>query len=198
MTQSNDKVEAALTNFSEKLEALVDQVKNSNTGFDLVNQELAVLHANVKRLSKIITDDNGTMSVITRLALLEEKITHIKEWQENYQQESKNKLEEDIKELNDELEEIQRVLITINNTIDDHSQKFEEAEQEERLAKELEEAEKKGSIQIETSKHQFRLNILKIVIGGIITLLVGYATAYFTQSNHHTQTIPDPTHQIQH
>lgn len=76
-----------LESTSEVLEKLLDQIQESEVDLAAHKTELRILCEEVKRLSSIVRGEGG-VSLITRMALLEQRMTELeKDWQEKKHEE---------------------------------------------------------------------------------------------------------------
>lgn len=62
---------------SDQVQKLLDEVRESEVDFAAIKTELRILCERVKELSAIIRDGEGGISLLTRLALLEQKFTQL-------------------------------------------------------------------------------------------------------------------------
>ena len=77
MTADNDMMERlvnGLESTTKLAQALLQEAKESEKEFSAVKTELAILKDNFKALSRIIQDGNGEMSIMTKMALLDQKL----------------------------------------------------------------------------------------------------------------------------
>ena len=181
MTQSNNN--EVLHRLTSSLEVLLGQIKESQAEFATIKAELAVLHDNVKLLSRIVMDGDGNVSVITRVALLEQKIDDVIKWQEyheNWEKETQKRLSRFISDFKEEVEEIQRQVLKMESRVDRHEQQLVRDERAEQAAidKELElaHAEKINSLEVKAERQKLVLKIAGVVVGIVLTFLAGYLT----------------------
>lgn len=173
-----------LNRLAASLENLLDELKESQVEFATIKSELAVLHNSVQILSKIVRDGDGNMSILTKIALLEQKIDDILKWQDRHQ-ETHQRLKGDIVSLNEDIEELQRQLALIgvklvnyDKQLDEYDKQLaadERAEQEE-VSKQLELAheERLAVRQLRTERQKFLLKIIAAIIAAIVAFLAGW------------------------
>jgi chromosome segregation ATPase len=178
MTQSNSNNEM-LSRLADSLENLLGQIKVSQAEFATIKTELSVLHENVKILSKIVRDGDGNMSVLTKIALLDQKIGEILKWQDHHRA-THQQLHEDISQLRDDMDELQRQLVIMGAQVEGHDKRLEREERAEQAAldKELELAhtEKLNSVHIRAERQKLALKVVGTIVAIILTFLAGYVT----------------------
>jgi len=69
-----------LESTAEQVQTLLEEIRDSKINFAAINTELKFLVDNVKELSSIVRDGDGSGSVLTRLALIERSIEDLKEY----------------------------------------------------------------------------------------------------------------------
>ena len=80
-----------LSETTEVIEKLLDQVQEGQVEFAAVKTELRILCEEVRRLSSIIRGDNG-ISIVTRQALVEQKMEALEQlWQEKRKEEKEER-----------------------------------------------------------------------------------------------------------
>lgn len=91
--QKTDNSDLLLAHLAESLEstskltqALLSDLRESEADFAVVKTELRILQENVKSLSQIINEgtDGAAVSILTRAALVEEKLDNINKWIDNH------------------------------------------------------------------------------------------------------------------
>ncbi len=182
MMQSNNNNEV-LNRLTNSLENLLGQIKESQTEFAAIRTELAVLHDNVKVLSRIVLDGDGNVSVITKVALLDQKINDVLKWQDshdNWEQETHQRLADSITELRVEVEEIQLQVLKAESRIELHDKQLQRDEQAEQAAidKKLEiaHAERLNNMKLQAERQKLILKIVGVVVAMLLTFLAGYLT----------------------
>jgi hypothetical protein len=73
-----------LDSTAKMTQALLSDLRESEADFASVKTELNILKENVKGLSQIIRDGDGTSSILTRVALIEQNIENVKKWMDNH------------------------------------------------------------------------------------------------------------------
>ena len=80
-----------LSETTEVIEKLLDQVQEGQVEFAAVKTELRILCEEVRRLSSIIRGENG-ISIVTRQALVEQKMEALEQlWQEKRKEEKEER-----------------------------------------------------------------------------------------------------------
>lgn len=74
------KLSESLESTSKLTQLLLSEMRESESEFAAVKTELSILRDNFKELSSIIREGNGAVSVITRIALIEQKLDTINKW----------------------------------------------------------------------------------------------------------------------
>ena len=62
---------------SEQVQKLLDTVRSSELDFAAIKTELRILCENVKDISYLLRDGDGGVSLITKIALLEQKVKEL-------------------------------------------------------------------------------------------------------------------------
>lgn len=75
--QTLEKLAHGLESTSRLAQALLHEIKESEADFAAVKTELAILRDNVKSLSKIVREGNGEMSMLTKIALMDQEIRNL-------------------------------------------------------------------------------------------------------------------------
>jgi len=172
MTQSNE-----LNNIATRLESLLDDVKASMTEFASMKAELGMLHDHVKILSRIVREGNGEASLLTRMALLEQKLSIITKWQDDHFSTHKRS-KEGTKEIHEEIDDIQKTILLMQKQVEAHDVRLTDDERAEQDAvnKELELAHEKkiSEEKIKTEHQKLIIKVLVAVLVAAITFVAGY------------------------
>jgi myosin heavy subunit len=157
--------------------ALLTELKESEADFAAVKTELSILRENVKGLSEIIREGNGASSILTRLALAEQRIISIDKWMENHidvHQRSKTELgtvKEEVNDINHKLKSIHRDVYVIKNDIDES-----EKQKKENINRELEiqHHKNKNAQKVKTERQSAIIKVTIAIVLTIISTVSGY------------------------
>jgi len=166
----------SLDRATTKLEAVLDEIKQSQVEFAAIRTELNLLHEDVKGLSRIVRD-NGDKSLLTKIALLEQKITDILNWQDKHRS-LHQKVQGEIGEITDDIEDVQRELMLINKQVEEHDGRFkkdEEAQQKELNNKlELAHEEQLSLTKVKEERQKFFIKVIAAFVIATFTFAAGY------------------------
>ena len=107
------------------LQNLLKELKTSQADSAKIKSELNSLHENVKGLSKVIRDGNGDMSILTKLALLDQKITTIEKWAED-EQDARVKIGDELKSLQNEFDDLKSKMLLMDKDVQEHNEILEQ------------------------------------------------------------------------
>ena len=121
-----NKIDDVIEELSKRLEetarltkTLLNEIKDSEADFFIVKTELLTLKGNLEALIKLVrTSDN--ISIATKLAVLEEKVSNINDWIETH-----NELHTGI---NDDIDDVNKKLIIIDKEITEYKEKVKKEE----------------------------------------------------------------------
>jgi DNA-binding ferritin-like protein len=169
-----ERLAEGLDSTSQLTHTLLNEIKESEADFATVKTELNILRENVKALSDVIRDGNGATSILTRMALIEQRISNIEKWLESHIDVHQNS-QKDLSSIKDDVEAVSKKVGEIVGTVTEVKDKITEEEKRHRnsIDKELElQHEKKKSDQKVSEERQtamIRLLVgLLIGIGGLI------------------------------
>jgi len=173
-----EKLADSLESTSRLTQTLVSDLRESEADFASVKTELSILRQNVQGLSEIIRDGNGSTSLLTRIALIEQKIESIEKWVDNYveiHQKSKIEVQElrnEISDLKRKIENIERELVNIKS-----KQGEEERKKMDSINRELEihHEAKKQTQAIKSEREAFFIKVFAAVVIGALSLASGWA-----------------------
>ncbi len=95
-----DELLKSLESTTTLMKNLLDDIKDHSTSLAIVKEKLESLSSSVEILSRIVRDDNGKGSMITRLALIEKTTEDIEE----HFDELKDEIKKDIGEIKNAIE----------------------------------------------------------------------------------------------
>ena len=172
-------------------QALLSDLRESETDFAAMKTELNILKENVHGLSELVRD-GGTSSILTRVALIEQNIENIKKWMDDHV-DVHQRLKGEFSEIQEKFSEIERRLFSVEDTLREIEDETKEAERERRdsitremdLVYEKQKADQKVRAEKESADEKVRAEkqsaIVKIV-SAIAMGIVGLATGYFVKS----------------
>lgn len=168
-SENNDTVKLA--------QELLDEIRETQTDFAAIKTELHILHENVKGLSRLVRDGNGDMSILTKLALLNQKIEDIIKWKDGHH-DAHQRIKKDISNIHQEIEDLERKLIMLEKDVAEHEKKIADKE---RIAKEIVEKkielaheQKISNTKVKEERQKIALKIIAAVIVTVLTFIAGY------------------------
>ena len=146
-------------------QTLLEELRESKTDFAAIRTELDFLSENVKSISKILREGNGDLSVLTKLALLNQKIDDINKWKDAHDEKAEN---------------LEKKLLLIDKDVTEHKQKqlLEEKTVIDSLQKEAELAheQKLSKTKLGEERQKAILKIAVAVTIAVLTFLAGWFT----------------------
>lgn len=174
-----EKWAESLDTTSKLAYALLTEIKESESDFATIKTELSTLRDNVKGLSSIIREGNGTTSIITQIALIDQKLEAIDKWIDahiNIHQESK----EDIDKVRKDINNLSRRIKYLEESFEDLIDKEKEKAREQRVSvireQDLEITKKKAEVNIKVERQK---GIIKLLVGVIMALAAAVVTYIF-------------------
>lgn len=168
------KIDDIIEEFSKRLEetsrltkTLLTEIKDSEADFFIVKTELLTLKGNLEALIRLVKDSDN-ISIATKLAVLEEKVSNINSWIEDH-----NELHSDIDE---EIKDINSKLIIIDKEILDYKSKEEKKED---FNSTIEKEQAKAEIQKSKEGWRIKWQFVASIIVAVITFVLGYFSAKF-------------------
>lgn len=180
-TNSNDillaRLAESLDSTAKMTQALLSDLRESEADFAAIKTELNILKENVTGLSKLIKDGNGTSSILTRTALIEQNIENIKKWIDNHIDVHQRE-KETISSIKQQLHEIDRRLSFVEEVIEDIKGQAEETGRITLASMNREidfvHEQKKSKEKVTAERQAALIKILSAVLIGIIGLSGGY------------------------
>jgi Mg2+ and Co2+ transporter CorA len=173
-----EKLAEGLDSTSELTHALLTAIRESEGDFAAIKTELSILRENVKGLSSIVREGNGATSLLTKIALLEQRLDSIDKWVDNHA-DSHRALKLEIGTIKDEIDELQKSNSTVEKSVGRLWDKWEEKEREQRDSihreVELDHLHRKSAAKI---KEERQKAITKIIAAVVIAVLTFIATWY--------------------
>jgi hypothetical protein len=173
-----ERLAEGLDSTSKMTHALLTELKESEADFAVVKTELGILRENVKGLSEIIREGNGASSILTRLALMEQKIASIEKWMENHV-DVHQRAKSEVSNVRNEVDEIDRKINALTKDVNDIIEQLAESERKKRqsIDRELElhhdknKNEEKLRAERNSAIIKFTIALLLAVVGTLGTLL---------------------------
>lgn len=166
----NDQDQQLTERLAAGLNTLLAEFKATEIDFAVVKNELDNLRENVKSLSRLIRDGNGDVSLLTKIALLEQKLDSINSWIDNHRK-GHEKISEELEEVNDELESLTTRIVVLENDSKDSRSKLAKLYSSEENLK-IEKRRNKQAKNLEGWK--IRWEFIGAVALAIITFALGY------------------------
>ena len=170
------KLAEGIDSTSRLTTALLDEIRDSEADFSAVKTELSILRENVKGLSSIVQEGNGATSLITQMALIQQKIENIDKWVEGHVQKHRA-IKVSYESVEDQIREIDQRLAQVETFITEqiNEKKLREKELRESIHKE-QEIQHIKTVSIENTKaERFRFKVALIA-----TIIVGTVAAIAT------------------
>ena len=176
------KLSESLESTSKLTQLLLSEIRESEGEFAVVKTELSILRDNFKELSSIIREGNGAVSVITRIALIEQKLETINKWIDSHAdfhlrtKEEYAKLVRVVESLEDRVSDLEKHV----DKVEDEKKK---ADEEERASihkqKELDHMAKLNSEKSKALSAETYQKIGVAVATALFTLLTAYLAKMF-------------------
>jgi len=165
-----------LDSTAKMTQALLSDLRESEADFAAVKAELNILKENVKGLSAIVRED-GTSSILTRVALIEQNIEIIKKWIDGHV-DIHQKVKKDISDVRVQFGEIEKRLAFLEKTIIDIKDREKEEERQKRASidreMDLAHERKKADQKVKADRQSAFIKFAAAVMIGIIGLTGGY------------------------
>lgn len=165
-----------LDSTAKMTQALLSDLRESETDFAAMKAELNILKENVKGLAELVRD-GGTSSILTKVALIEQSIDSIKKWMDNHV-DVHGRMKKDFADIRDQLTEIERRLGTVELTLQQIEREAKEKERERRASIDREVdfvfEQKKNDDKIRAERQSAFVKIVATVLIGIFGLVSGY------------------------
>jgi septal ring factor EnvC (AmiA/AmiB activator) len=188
-----DRLAEGLDGTAKLTHALLSQLRESEADFATIKTELSVLQETVKSLSMIVREGNGAMSLITKIALIEQKNVTTDNWLENHLDVHHHikgdltALDKAIENLESKLSKLEAVVYTYSRKIDEAERVIKFKEQEEREAirrsisreDELQFEKKKSEQKIAEEWNGFYVKIVTAVLLAILASTGTWITANY-------------------
>ena len=201
MTEQNNTSDILLARLAEGLDstakmtqALLSDLRESEADFAAVKAELNILKENVKGLSSIVREGDGTSSILTRVALIEQSIETIKKWMDSHV-DIHQRVKKDISDVRVQFGEIETRLSAMEKTL----REIEDREKEEARQKrasidrevDLAHEKKKADQKVKADRQSALIKFAAAVMIGVIGLAGGYlANSCASQKDTGTQQVP--------
>lgn len=154
-------------------QGLLRELKESERDFAAVRTELNILSDNVKSLSRLVRDGNGEMSLLTRIAVIDQKVQDIQKWVDNHPKEH-TLLIAKIDDLNSRFTRLETMVVRLSDT----------ADQEQRAKMDSITRDAEFSHYSKITEKDTKANKQKALITVVVALILGVislAVAYFTK-----------------
>lgn len=152
---------------------LLKELKTSQSEFIKVKTDIASLNDSVRDLSRTIRLGNGDMSVLAKLAVLEEKIDNVEE-DVTYQK----KMYSDIKELKGNVDQLHAQLLILDKSVEvldaDVSEATRASQSSINNEIELSRAETLAKKEIQKEKHTQVIKLIFAIVTAIVSFIVGH------------------------
>lgn len=166
-----EKLAEGLDSTSRLTTALLTEIRDSEADFAAIKTELAILRENVKGLSLIIREGDGATSLITKIALIEQKLDTIDKWLDNHV-DVHQRAKTEVATLKRHVEELTSRLTALEKEMKEVLQRFEREEEQERVsivrAQELQFEQTKSSVKVREERQKAIIKFLvALVLAGI-------------------------------
>jgi uncharacterized protein (DUF342 family) len=181
-----ERLAEGLDSTSKLTHALLTEIRESEADFAAIKTEMAILKENVKSLSVIVREGNGAASLLTQIALLEQKVENIDKWIESHMavhQRSKESLEvvkERMTELTTRLSNLEKEVHELVEYIEDgRRSEIEDMRNDLQQKKDLEHQKEKSAEKIKEERQAAIIKFLVALLIAIITFSVAWSTKEF-------------------
>jgi chromosome segregation ATPase len=182
-----EKLAEGLDSTSQLTHALLTEIRESEADFAAIKTELAILRENVKGLSSIVREGNGATSLLTKIALIEQKLDSIDKWVDNHA-DSHRALKLEIGTIKEEIDDLQKSAESADKALDRIWNKIEESEKEQRDSihreVELEHLHKKSAAKIKEERQRAAAKIIAAIVIAVITFLATWFAKDMIAPNH--------------
>lgn len=176
-----DQLAQGLEATSKLTEALLHELKESERDFAVLRTELNILHDNVKSLSRIVREGDGDASLLTKIALMDQRVNNVMKWVETHPETHKRLNAEIIKNTND-IKEIQNTLTSVEQAVNklksnaeqEYRSKMDSINKQQELQTELEHIKKKSVQAIREEKTKQIIKVVGAVAIAILTFIAGF------------------------
>jgi chromosome segregation ATPase len=169
-----EKLAEGLDSTSQLTHALLTEIRESEADFAAIKTELAILRENVKSLSNIVREGNGATSLLTKIALIEQRIDSIDKWMDNHA-DSHRSLKLEIGTIKEEIDDLQKSTDAVEKSVEQIWSKIEESEKEQRdsIHREVELAHvhKKSAAVLKEERQKALTKILAAIVIAAITFV---------------------------
>lgn len=177
-----ERLAEGLDSTSKLTHALLSEIRESESDFAVIKSELSTLRENVKSLSEIIKEGNGSTSILTKIALFEQRLLSIDKWIDDHSNiHQNNKLE--ILQIKDHIKDINIKMIQLEKEINSINEKEKEEAKNKKTSMEreleLEHEGKKNAIAIKAERQSA---IIKLLAAVILAILGGIGTWFISSS----------------
>jgi chromosome segregation ATPase len=186
-----ERLAEGLDSTSKLTHALLNEIRDSEADFASIKTELAMLRENVKGLSSIVREGNGAASLLTKIALIEQKLETIDKWLDNHvdvHQRSKTEisvLKKHVEELTVRLSALEKHFVEFIDKVEtaEKERKEQERREQDRVsvvheqAQALEFEHKKSDAKIKEERQKAIIKFLVALIVAGIAAGVAYVTS---------------------
>jgi chromosome segregation ATPase len=192
-----EKLAEGLDSTSKLTHALLTEIRESEADFAAIKTELSILRENVKGLSNIVREGNGATSLLTKIALIEQRIDSIDKWMDNHA-DSHHRLKREISGIKSEIEDLKKGSSSTDHTVNQIKQRMDDNDREQRdsIHREIEitHMERKSAKVIREERQKAIIKIMAAIAIAVITFLITwYAKDAFT-----SKPTPPPAYQTMH
>lgn len=166
------KIAEGLDSTSQLVHALLNEIKDSEADFAAVKTELSILRENVKGLSSIVREGNGATSLMTQIALIQQKMDSIDKWIDSHG-DKHQAMKVSFEGLEHRLDEIETRLAILEKFIKDLEQDKREKDRafmdSVHKERELEHQKELSLEKIMEERQKFKIGLIAAIIIGIVT-----------------------------
>ena len=174
------KLAEGLDSTSKLTRALLEEIKESESDFATIKTELFILRDNVKKLTSIITEGNGSDSILTKIALLGKKLEIVDKWIDNHIELHQDNSSEIIK-ITQSIATLANRLSKIEDSFNELIEEMREKERDERVSiiqeQDFNLTRKKVN---ENIREERQKAIIRFLVAFIMAVIAG-SVAYFTR-----------------
>lgn len=183
-----------LDSTAKMTQELLSDLREGEVDFAVMKTELNILKDNVQKLSSLIKEGDGTISIITKVAIIEQDIKNINKWIDNHIDIHQN-LNNEISDIITCTNEFEKRLIILEQSIKSIIQDIECSYREkmESINKELDIAHENTKVEkkLKAEKISAAIKIISAILIVIVSMVSGYCTKSFNLLQNPTSTISD-------
>lgn len=176
------KIAEGLDSTSQLVHALLNEIKDSEADFAAVKTELSILRENVKGLSSIVREGNGATSLMTQIALIQQKMEGIDKWIDSHG-DKHQAMKVSFEGLEHRLDDIDTRLVLLEKFIkeleEDKKQKDKAFRESVHRERDLEHQRELSYEKVMEERQKFKIGLIAAIIIGVVTAGMSFLPRFF-------------------